>query len=153
MLNFRTANRKDLPKIINLLNDDKIASERESKNINTYEKAFEDILAQENNLIILGCIEDEVVSALQLTIIACLTHKGSTRAQIEMVRVSHAHRNKGIGKKIVEHAMLTARQKNCNIIQLTTNKKRSKAIHFYENIGFKNTHYGMKIFTPKNFIT
>ncbi|MDX2346983.1 MAG: hypothetical protein QNK11_08955 [Legionella sp.] len=41
------------------------------------------------------------------------------------------------------------REKNAFFIQLTTDKKRTHAKHFYEQLDFKATHEGMKyILTP-----
>ena len=34
-----------------------------------------------------------------------------------------------------------------SIIQLTTNKQRPDAVRFYEKLGFKTSHEGMKLYT------
>ena len=38
-----------------------------------------------------------------------------------------------------------AKERNAHLLQLTTDKKRPEAIKFYEDLGFKATHDGMKI--------
>jgi len=37
------------------------------------------------------------------------------------------------------------KERNAHLLQLTTDKKRPKAIKFYEDLGFKATHEGMKM--------
>jgi len=38
-----------------------------------------------------------------------------------------------------------AKERNCHLIQLTTDKQRPDAIRFYESLGFQATHEGMKL--------
>ncbi len=44
-----------------------------------------------------------------------------------------------------EWAIERAKQKKAHVLQLTTDKKRPEAIHFYEKLGFKASHEGMKL--------
>lgn len=44
-------------------------------------------------------------------------------------------------------AIAFAKLNNATIIQLTTNKLRPIAKQFYERLGFKATHEGMKYYT------
>jgi hypothetical protein len=41
--------------------------------------------------------------------------------------------------------MQSTKERNAHVLQLTTNKKRPDAIRFYEAIGFKASHEGMKM--------
>ena len=65
--------------------------------------------------------------------------------QIEGVRIHKEFRSQGIGKQMFEWAIDRAKERNAHLLQLTTDKKRPKAIKFYEDLGFKATHEGMKI--------
>ena len=38
-----------------------------------------------------------------------------------------------------------AKERKVHLLQLTTDKKRPKAIKFYEKLGFKQSHEGMKM--------
>ena len=51
----------------------------------------------------------------------------------------------GIGKAMFEWAINRAKERNAHLLQLTTDKKRPDAIKFYEDLGFKATHEGMKM--------
>ncbi len=46
---------------------------------------------------------------------------------------------------MLKWAINRAKERNAHLLQLTTDKKRPKAIKFYEDLGFKATHEGMKI--------
>jgi GNAT superfamily N-acetyltransferase len=89
--------------------------------------------------------ENQVVGVFQMTFIPYLTYQGGIRAQIEGVRVHKDHRGLGIGKIIFEWAIRRAKERNAHLLQLTTDKKRPDAIRFYESLGFKATHEGMKM--------
>jgi hypothetical protein len=43
------------------------------------------------------------------------------------------------------NVMQSTKERNAHVLQLTTNKKRPDAIRFYEAIGFKASHEGMKM--------
>jgi len=68
---------------------------------------------------------------LQLTFIQYLTYRGGVRAQIEAVRIRKDKRGLGIGKTMFEWAISRAKEKKAHLLQLTTDKKRPKAIKFF----------------------
>lgn len=109
-----------------------------------YWDAFDAIVAQGGNEILIAEIEGEVVGCLQLTVIPGLSRMGMSRGQLEGVRVSSKHRGQRIGELLVAAATDRARELGCKIIQLTTDKTRVDAHRFYERLGFASTHIGMK---------
>lgn len=80
-----------------------------------------------------------------MSFIQYLTYQGGIRAQIEAVRIREDQRNKGIGKQMFEWAIKRAKKRKAHLLQLTSDKKRPEAIQFYENLGFKPSHEGMKL--------
>ncbi|WP_411842488.1 GNAT family N-acetyltransferase [Salinicoccus sp. HZC-1] len=147
-MEFRTASIEDLPDIVKLLADDALGQTRETyldPLPDEYIKAFEAMEKQEGNQIILAVDNGEVVGCLQLTFIPTIARGGMTRAQIEGVRVKRSHRKKGIGQAMFEEAIRLAREYGCVLVQLTTDKKRTDAHGFYERLGFKVTHEGIKL--------
>jgi len=60
------------------------------------------------------------------------------RAWIEDVVVSEAARGKGVGKKLVEHAVEIANQSNVKSIDLTSRASRVAAIALYKKVGFQD---------------
>jgi N-acetylglutamate synthase-like GNAT family acetyltransferase len=67
-------------------------------------------------------------------------------AHIEFVRVSAALRGQRIGERMMRWAIEHARSRGCVRVQLDTNHARADAHRFYERLGFKATHAGMKLF-------
>ncbi len=146
---FRRATLDDLPKIVEMLADDFLGAQRERFQIplpEDYVRAFEEIDADENNDLIVVEQNGEIVGTLQLTFIPSISFQGGRRAQIESVRVATSVRGQGIGKKMFEWAIERARRKSCRMIQLSTNNDRADAQRFYENLGFKASHVGMKLY-------
>ncbi len=142
---FRTAVRDDVPAIVSLLADDAIGAGREGES-DAYWTAFDEITADPRNHLIVAEIDGEVAGTLQLTYVPGLSRMGSERAQIEAVRVSAAHRGRGLGHEMITWAVGRARERGCALIQLTSDKRRVDAIRFYESLGFEPTHEGMKLF-------
>ena len=60
------------------------------------------------------------------------------RAWIEDVVVSEKARGKGVGKKLVEHAIHVANQSNVKSVDLTSRSSRVAAISLYEKLGFQD---------------
>ena len=93
-------------------------------------------------------IEDDpglIIGTLQLSFIQYLTYQGGIRAQIEAVRVHQDQRGKGVGQQLFEWAIHRAKERGAHVVQLTTDKRRPEALRFYEKLGFKATHEGMKL--------
>lgn len=147
-LSFRQAAADDLPLLIGMLANDRLGMQREDSStpINSaYIQAFQSIDSDPNNQLILAQSEQQVVGMLQLTFIPYLTHTGSWRCLIEGVRIDREHRGKGLGNQLIQWAIKQAREKDCNIVQLTSDKQRPAAISFYESLGFKASHEGFKL--------
>ncbi|MCC6952806.1 MAG: GNAT family N-acetyltransferase [Deltaproteobacteria bacterium] len=148
ILTFRQAVHDDLKRIVQLLADDELGKTREDFSLplaSCYERAFEAISADRNNELIVAEQAGTVVGVLQLTFIPYLTLKGSSRALIEGVRVASEKRGRGIGTQMLRWAIERARERQCRVVQLTTNKSRADAIRFYESLGFLASHEGMKL--------
>ena len=152
-LNYRQANTEDLPQIIQMLIDDQLGSTREDTSLpinQQYIDAFKIIDNDSNNELIVmeedGSSNLSIIGILQLTYIPYLTYKGSWRCLIEGVRIHQDYRGQGLGTQLFKWAIQRAKHKQCNIVQLTSNKTRSEAIHFYESLGFKASHEGFKLF-------
>jgi len=148
-MNFRKATENDVSIIVEMIADDELGKKRENfqKPLpKEYLRAFENINSDENQeLIVVENQNSEVVGVLQLSFIQYLTYRGGIRAQIEAVRIRKDKRGLGIGKTMFEWAINRSKERNAHLLQLTTDKKRPKAIKFYEDLGFKATHEGMKM--------
>lgn len=146
---FRKATKKDVQIIVKMIANDKLGKFRENYQDplpKFYYKAFENITKDENQeLIVIENDEKEVIGTLQLSFIQYLTYKGGIRAQIEAVRIREDQRSKGLGEKLFKWAINRAKERGAHLLQLTTDKKRSEVLKFYEKLGFIASHEGMKL--------
>jgi ribosomal protein S18 acetylase RimI-like enzyme len=148
-LKFRQALVDDLPYIVNMLADDPLGAARERFEVplpNSYFAAFEAINSNPaNELIVATTTDNHPIGVLQLTFIPNISYQGSWRALIEGVRVSSEFRGKGIGRQLFQYAIDRAQEKGCLLVQLTMDKQRTDALRFYQSLGFKDTHEGLKL--------
>lgn len=146
---IRPAKKEDIPAIVQMIANDKLGRLREnfqSPLPSEYYDAFENIDASPNQeLMVMEEDSGKIIGTLQLSFIQYLTYQGGTRAQIEAVRIHEDYRGKGIGQHLFEWAIQKAKEKGAHVVQLTTDKKRPDAINFYEKLGFKASHEGMKL--------
>lgn len=148
-MKFRNATKNDLEHIVAMIADDELGKKRENYQLplpKAYISAFEQIISDKNQeLIVVENEQNEIIGTLQLSFLQYLTYQGGIRAQIEAVRIRKDQRGKGIGKKMFLWAIERAKEKGAHLIQLTSDKQRPKAIQFYETLGFKASHEGMKL--------
>ena len=145
---FRHAIAQDLPQLVAMLADDDLGAQREdsSQPLNSnYRTAFDAIDRDPNNILVVAEVEQSIIGMLQLTFIPYLTHIGSWRCLIEGVRIHPDYRGKGLGTTLIEWSIEAARKRQCQIVQLTSDKQRLEALRFYESLGFKATHEGFKL--------
>lgn len=147
-LEFREAREADLPSIVSLLANDPLGASREESDPSpslAYRAAFDTISADPNHQLLVADFGGEVVGVLQLSFLPHLTYKGGWRAQIEGVRVAEQVRSRGVGQALLEAAIGRARDRGCHLVQLTTDRRRPRALQFYERLGFAATHDGLKL--------
>lgn len=145
---FRAAVSADLTQIVALLADDPLGEQREQVEnslADAYVQAFAAIDADPNHELIVGADNNLIIAVLQLSYLPGLTYTGGWRAQIEGVRVARTHRDQGIGRELIEHAIDRARERPCVLVQLSTDKRRAQAVNFYTRLGFEPSHTGMKL--------
>jgi GNAT superfamily N-acetyltransferase len=150
---FRRARRQDVPVIVRLLASDPLGAARETSGTGelpeAYWQAFEAIDADARQFLVVAELDGRVVGTLQLTFIPSLTYRGGERAQIEAVRIDAGTRGRGLGHAMVEWAIEQARARGCHLVQLTTDQRRPDALRFYQSLGFRATHAGMKLPLPE----
>ena len=145
---FRVAGHADVPSIIRLLADDELGSLREKYENpipESYYSAYELIDKDPNHELIVAELDGEAIGTLHLMFLLSLSFQGGLRAQVESVRVDTHHQNQGVGREMMKWTIQRAKDRNAHIVQLTTHKSRTDAHRFYERLGFKATHLGMKL--------
>ena len=147
---IREAREADLPAIIALLADDFLGRQREAQSdgaqvAEPYRRAFQEITRDPRNQLIVVEDDNRVVGTLQVTFIPSLSQQGAERCEVEAVRVASDLRGQGIGKLMLGWVIDRARERGCKVVQLATNKQRTDARRFYEQLGFVASHEGMKL--------
>jgi GNAT superfamily N-acetyltransferase len=142
---IRRARPEDVDAIVAMLADDPLGAQRERPGDPRYAAAFADLAGDSRQYLAVAEVDGEVVGTLQLTFIPGLSRMGATRALIESVRVRGDQRGAGLGKRLIEWAIDTAKQHGCALVQLTTDASRVDAHRFYERLGFTASHVGMKL--------
>lgn len=95
---FRRAERKDLPSIVRLLAEDELGSRRERYEDplpESYFEAFEWIENDSNHELIVAELDGEVIGTLHLMFLPSISYQGGLRAQVESVRVDGKYRGAG----------------------------------------------------------
>lgn len=145
---FRAAIRADLPALVAMLADDPLGATRERFEEplpEAYAHAFAAIDADPWIELIVAEAKGEPVGCLQLTLVPGLSRRGSTRAQIEAVRVRADRRGRGLGHALVGHAIERARARGAALVEATSDKTRADAHRFWRDLGFANSHEGFKL--------
>ncbi|MFN3342713.1 MAG: GNAT family N-acetyltransferase [Flavobacteriales bacterium] len=70
-----------------------------------------------------------------------LLHHFAPVAEVQEICISDTCRGKGYGKMLLDHVTQVARERDCDLIELCTNKKRTDAHRFYDREGWKQSHF------------
>jgi GNAT superfamily N-acetyltransferase len=158
-LSFRTADRADVPVILDLMNGGAVDAGTTPESTGAAPKgadavpesadaghwaAFEAIDADPRNELIVMERAGEVVGTCQLTFIPSLSRGGAERVTVESVHVRGDLRGQGLGRRLMEWVEQQARERGCGLLQLTSNKQRTDAHRFYARLGFEASHEGFK---------
>lgn len=145
---FRAATRDDLPDLIALIADDQLGKARDDASLpldQRYLDAFAAIERDANQMLVAVEQAGAVIGCFQVTFIPGISRRGAWRGQIESVRVAREKRGAGLGTAMFEWAIAECRRRGCDLVQLYTDKSRKDAHRFYERLGFKASHEGMKL--------
>jgi GNAT superfamily N-acetyltransferase len=148
---IREARRDELAPLLRMLAEDAIREIDENvphaDDVDPrYVAAFEELTADPNALLLVGELDGELVATAQLNFIRQLSYFGGLIAQVESVRTISRLRGQGIGKAMIDWVIAESRRRGCARLQLTTNARRVDAHRFYERLGFKASHVGMKLY-------
>jgi GNAT superfamily N-acetyltransferase len=144
---IRDATSADLPAILELMAQDAMSHSLEALPLTAeHERALDEIRAHPDHRIVVAELNGEVAGTMQISYLPGIGFGGQWRAQLEAVRVRRELRSRGIGGQMMQWAIEQARMRGCFLVQLTTNRARTDAQRFYERLGFKGTHVGMKLY-------
>lgn len=147
-LGFRDATATDIPTILQLSHAGAAKANRYPEldlSDPAYLQAFKDIDADPNHRLIVAERNGEIIGTMQISYLPGLPDQGRYRGQLENIHVRADQRGQGTGGKMIEWAIARCRERNCWVVQLTSNKVREEAHNFYGKLGFVPTHEGFKL--------
>ncbi len=135
-LEIRDARRNDINQLLELyknlhnnpipLIDDKIKA------------VWNKIIDDRDNHIILGCLNEKIISSCVLVVIPNLTHNQRPYAFVENVVTHEKYRNRGYASAILDYAKRVAKDNDCYKIMLLTGSKEKSTLDFYRKAGFNS---------------
>lgn len=140
---IRPANRTDLPRLLDLyvhLNpDDARCSPEDAVTV------LDRLICYEGSVVLVGAIEEVLVTTCTLIVIPNLTRGGKPYALIENV-VTHAdHRGEGFARTVLSVAVERAWEAECYKVMLMTGSKKPSTLAFYKAAGFEQSKTGFQV--------
>jgi GNAT superfamily N-acetyltransferase len=147
-LSIRRATARDLPRIVELLQQLSIDEPREATDgplPEAYREAFAQIEGDARQRLLVAESDGRIDGTLVVVVVANLSHRGRPWAIAENVVVDAAARGQGVGEALLREAATIARGAGCYKLSLTSNKQRPDAHRFYGRLGFRATHEGFRL--------
>ncbi|MDQ3627448.1 MAG: GNAT family N-acetyltransferase [Actinomycetota bacterium] len=142
---MRAAVVDDLAAVLRLLAEDVIREREEPVEVTRRQRdALVELVADPRETLLAGEEDGELVATAQVSWLRHLIYDGGLVAQVESVRVRSDLRGQGLGERLMADVEWRARERGCARLQLTTNAARTDAQRFYERLGFRASHVGMK---------
>ncbi|WP_337271248.1 GNAT family N-acetyltransferase [Oryzifoliimicrobium ureilyticus] len=118
-------------------------------------KNWESLKRYPGSEIIVGCLDNELVTTCTLVVIPNLTRGGASYALIENVVTHTAYRKRGYGKAVLQEAVEAAWRAGCYKVMLLTGSKRCAVHKFYQEAGFEQNKTGFQIrrIPPRSSLT
>ncbi len=135
-MKIRKANRSDCKEIFKIINE----LEYNTLNYSKFKKIFDLLIDSKILTMFVAEIDGQIVGTLNLRIEPQLHHMANVAEVIELA-VDPNYRNQKIGSKLFTHAVEYAKNKDCFVIDVSSNIKRKDAHRFYQHQGMEITHY------------
>jgi predicted N-acetyltransferase YhbS len=147
----RAATENDIPRILELYEEQLVigtsgAEKQRNPAFEDYRRALSMIDALPGCELVVAEEQGEVIGTMMLMIVPNLSHRALPWAVVENVVVDSSNRRKGVGKLLMDYALMRAREAGCYKIQLSSNKSREEAHKFYESIGYKASAEGFRLY-------
>jgi GNAT superfamily N-acetyltransferase len=144
---IRDARPADLEDVITLLDEDAIREVSEDySDLTPYAEAMAEIVGAQHSTVLVGELDGRIVATAQVTWQRRMMYGAGLVCQIESVRVASIVRGKGLGAELIGWIVRDAQRRGCSRVELTSNAQRVDARRFYERLGFKASHIGMKLY-------
>jgi GNAT superfamily N-acetyltransferase len=133
-ITVREAGASDAPRLVELIIalGHPIEEADVSRNLET--------LAKSGMLPLVATEGDEVIGMCGISAMVTV-HRPAPVGRVSVMIVDEAHRGRGIGALLMTEAEKRLSKLGCKIIEVTSNMRRDRAHHFYEQLGYERTSY------------
>jgi GNAT superfamily N-acetyltransferase len=100
-------------------------------------QAWNQVLADPKVHVLVADVNGSLAASCTLVIIPNLTRGACPYGLVENVVTHSAYRRKGIGTRLLKHALQMAWERNCYKVMLLTGSKSEGTLQFYEQAGFR----------------
>jgi len=135
-LNFRQADPEDSEAVYGFI----CKLEQKKMDYETFKTRFREQVMSPSILLVLAENEGVPLGFLSCHNQNLLHHDGEIYEIVEFV-VEEQSRGKGIGKKMMEYLEAQLKDKEYELIEVASNNSRDGAHRFYQQCGFKQSHY------------
>jgi len=99
-----------------------------------------DILCKSGLLPLVATDCDRVIGMCGLSAMVTV-HRPAPVGRVSVMIVDEAYRGRGIGALLLAEAEKRLGARGCKILEVTSNMRRERAHHFYEDLGYERTSY------------
>lgn len=131
-VNFRKATADDVEAIIKLCNE----CFDENTSLDYARKVFAETENDENQIYLVGLVNDEIIAHTKITIIPTIYEKMNTYSILNHVCVKPEYRRHNIGTKMLVECEKISKENNCVCMELWSNNFRQPAHECYKHYGF-----------------
>jgi len=136
MLKLREALKEDLVGLLQLYTQ--LHNNSMPPIVSEINDLWNSMLTDRNYHIIVGVINNMVISSCTIVIIPNLTHNQKPYALIENVISHENYRGKGYATSVLEYAKDIAVKNDCYKIMLLTGSKKESTLNFYRKAGYNS---------------
>lgn len=147
MCQIRVALAEDIPHVVRLVRQ-LTPDGKEPDYRGAVEKYTRHIQASPDYYLWVAEHEGRIVGTAMLHLQHKLSYRCGTAAHLEDVVVDAATRGRGIGRRLVEEAIATARRHDCYKIMLTCYEK---TVPYYQALGFQVHDVGMRLSLKREY--
>lgn len=132
-IEFKVAKKEDIEGIIKLCNK----CFDENTNLEYAKKIYLENAKDENQIYVIGILNDEIVAHTKITIIPTIYEDMNTYAILNHVCVKPELRREHIGTKLLDYSFKIAKEHKCKCVELWSKNFREAAHGLYHKYGFE----------------
>jgi GNAT superfamily N-acetyltransferase len=142
-MKIRFADRQDIPRLLDLYRH--LNPDDEETTVEDALRNWELLTGYPGSNILVGCVDETIVTSCTLVVIPNLTRGGAPYALIENVVTHSAHRNRGYGKAVLKDATEAAWRAGCYKVMLLAGSTQPAILKFYQGAGFEQSKTGFQM--------